>query len=62
MQRQNSDNSFEMDESGRKREANLAKLSLYISVLFMSCNLFRVIANAYEMIMTAIHGVSLKHL
>ena len=51
-----------MEESGRKRETSLAKLSLYISALFMTCNLSRVIANAYEMIMSGIHGVSQRNI
>ena len=45
-------------ESARKREVSLAKMSLWIVILFLCCHCIRIVVNGYEMVQTQIHGVS----
>ena len=49
----------ETPQSLRKREVALAKISLYIVLVFLLCHIIRIIPNAYEMIQSYNLGVSI---
>ena len=53
-----SQNYQETQESLRKREVALAKISLYIVLVFLFCHIIRIIPNGYEMIQSYHLGVS----
>ena len=46
-------------QSLRRREVVLARISLYIAFVFLLCHIIRLIPNAYEMIQSFFHGVSI---
>ena len=56
-----SQKSQETQESLRKREVALAKISLYIVLVFLFCHIIRIIPNAYEMIQSYHLGVSQRN-
>ena len=45
--------------NSRKREVALARISLYIVLVFLLCHIIRIIPNAYEMIQSYNLGVSM---
>ena len=46
-------------QNSRKREVALARISLYIVLVFLLCHIIRIIPNAYEMIQSYNLGVSM---